>query len=45
MSVQIGQDAPDFTLKDTDMQDVALSSFRGQKNVVLLFVPLAFTGV
>ena len=45
MSVQIGQDAPDFTLKDTDMQDVSLSSFRGQKNVVLLFVPLAFTGV
>ena len=45
MSVQIGQDAPDFTLKDTDMQDVSLSSFRGRKNVVLLFVPLAFTGV
>ena len=45
MSVQIGQDAPDFTLKNSDMQDVTLSSFRGQKNVVLLFVPLAFTGV
>jgi glutaredoxin-dependent peroxiredoxin len=45
MSVQIGQTAPDFTLKNTDMQDVTLSSFRGQKNVVLLFVPLAFTGV
>jgi peroxiredoxin len=37
--------APDFTLKNTDMQDVTLSAFRGQKNVVLLFVPLAFTGV
>ncbi|MGE3539554.1 MAG: peroxiredoxin [Candidatus Tectimicrobiota bacterium] len=45
MSVQIGQDAPDFTLKNTDMQDVTLSSLRGQKNVVLLFVPFAFTGV
>jgi peroxiredoxin len=45
MSVQVGQDAPDFTLKNTDMQDVTLSTFRGQKNVVLLFVPLAFTGV
>jgi peroxiredoxin len=45
MSVQTGQQAPDFTLKDTDMQDVTLSSLRGQKNVVLLFVPLAFTGV
>jgi peroxiredoxin len=45
MSLQIGQDAPDFTLKNTDMQDVTLSSLRGEKNVVLLFVPLAFTGV
>ena len=45
MSVQVGQEAPDFTLKDTDTQDVALSGFRGQKNVVLLFVPFAFTGV
>jgi glutaredoxin-dependent peroxiredoxin len=45
MSVQVGQMAPDFTLKNTDMQDVTLSAFRGQKNVVLLFVPLAFTGV
>jgi glutaredoxin-dependent peroxiredoxin len=45
MSVQVGQDAPDFTLKNTDMQDVTLSAFRSQKNVVLLFVPLAFTGV
>jgi peroxiredoxin len=45
MSVQVGQQAPDFTLKNTDMTDVTLSSFRGQKNVVLLFVPLAFSGV
>lgn len=45
MSVQAGQEAPDFTLRNTDMQDVTLSSFRGQKNVVLLFVPFAFTGV
>ena len=45
MSVQVGQQAPDFTLKNTDMEDVQLSSFQGQKNVVLLFVPLAFTGV
>ena len=45
MSVQVGQAAPDFTLKNTDMEDVTLSSFRGQKNVVLLFMPLAFSGV
>ena len=45
MSIEVGQTAPDFTLKNTDMEDVTLSSFQGQKNVVLLFVPLAFTGV
>lgn len=45
MAVQVGQDAPDFTLKNSDMEDVTLSSFKGSKNVVLLFVPLAFTGV
>lgn len=45
MSVQVGQEAPDFTLKNTDNQEVALSTLRGQKNVVLLFVPFAFTGV
>ncbi len=45
MAVEVGQEAPDFTLKNTDMEDVTLSSFRGNKNVVLLFVPLAFTGV
>ena len=45
MSAQIGQDAPDFTLKNTEREDVTLSSFRGKKNVVLLFVPFAFSGV
>lgn len=45
MSLQVGQEAPDFTLKNTNMEDVSLSSFRGKKNVLLLFVPLAFTGV
>ncbi|TNE48253.1 MAG: redoxin domain-containing protein [Deltaproteobacteria bacterium] len=45
MSLQVGQEAPDFTLKTSDMEEVTLSSFRGEKNVVLLFVPFAFTGV
>ncbi len=44
MTLQVGDKAPDFTLKNTDMEDVSLSSFQG-RNVVLLFVPLAFTGV
>ncbi len=42
--VDVGQPAPDFTLKDGDGNEVALSSFRGQKNVVLAFYVLAFTG-
>lgn len=45
MIVQIGQNAPDFTLKNTDGQDVTLQSFHGSQNVVLLFFPLAYTSV
>ena len=44
MSVQLGQKAPDFTLKTNKMQDFKLSDLQGKKNAVLLFVPLAFTG-
>jgi mycoredoxin-dependent peroxiredoxin len=45
MAIEVGQEAPDFTLKNTDGEDVTLSSFRGQKNVVLAFYPLAFSPV
>ena len=45
MSVQVGQKAPDFTLKTSKMEDFKLSDLQGKKNVVLLFVPLAFTSV
>lgn len=41
----VGSDAPDFTLKDQNGQPVTLSSFRGAKNVLLVFFPLAFTGI
>ncbi len=44
MSLQIGQQAPDFTLHNTDKNKISLSDYKG-KNVVLLFFPLAFTGV
>ena len=37
--LQPGQSAPAFTLPDADMQSVALSSFRGRKNIVLYFYP------
>ncbi|GAC1611708.1 MAG: peroxiredoxin [Mycobacteriales bacterium] len=45
MTVNIGDEAPDFSLLDQDREVVRLSSFRGSKNVVLVFYPLAFTGV
>lgn len=40
--IEVGQPAPDFTLKSTSGQQVTLSSLRGQ-NVLLAFFPLAFT--
>ena len=39
----IGQEAPDFELRDQNGNQVKLSSFRGEKNVVLLFYPFSFT--
>ncbi|MGH3157798.1 MAG: peroxiredoxin [Streptosporangiaceae bacterium] len=45
MAVEIGEQAPDFELKDSGGTPVRLSSFRGSKNVVLVFYPLAFSGV
>jgi len=44
MPLQVGELAPDFSLKDSDRHDVRLSSFRGEKNAVLVFYVLAFTG-
>ena len=44
MSLQVGQQAISFTLPDTDRNQVSLADFAG-KNVVLLFFPMAFTGV
>jgi glutaredoxin-dependent peroxiredoxin len=48
MPIAIGSKAPDFTLKSktsTGLVDVKLSENFGKKNTVLLFFPLAFTGV
>ena len=41
-AVEVGAEAPDFTLKTIGLKDVSLKSFRG-KNVVLLFYPLDWT--
>ena len=43
MEINIGEKAPDFTLRAHDKSEVTLSQFQGKK-VVLLFFPLAFTG-
>ncbi|WP_129309373.1 peroxiredoxin [Streptomyces sp. L2] len=45
MAIQVGDKAPDFELKDNHGRTVRLSDFRGDKNVVVLFYPFAFTGV
>jgi peroxiredoxin len=42
--LKVGDAAPDFTLKDQDNNEVTLSKLRGQ-NVVLVFYPLAFSGI
>lgn len=41
----VGTAAPDFTLRDQNQQPVSLSDYRGDKNVLLVFFPLAFTGI
>lgn len=43
--LQVGDIAPDFTLKTSDQEEWRLSHFRGKKNVVLAFVPFAFSSV
>ncbi|WP_026416828.1 peroxiredoxin [Actinomadura oligospora] len=45
MAVEVDGVAPDFELKDQHGTPVKLSDFRGKKNVVLVFFPLAFSGV
>jgi peroxiredoxin len=48
MAIKVGSTAPDFTLKTKNaagLSDVKLSNNFGKKNTVLLFFPLAFTGV
>ena len=43
--VQVGDEAPDFELKDSTRQPVRLSDYRGKKAVVLVFYPFAFSGI
>jgi peroxiredoxin (alkyl hydroperoxide reductase subunit C) len=42
--IEVGSPAPDFSLRDQNNQEVRLSSFQGERNVLLVFYPFAFTG-
>jgi peroxiredoxin len=43
MAPEVGSEAPDFTLKDQNNQPVTLSSFRGDRPVLVVFYPFAFS--
>jgi mycoredoxin-dependent peroxiredoxin len=43
--IEVGTPAPDFTLKDQNNEQFSLSSFRGKQAVLIVFYPLAFTGI
>ena len=45
MAIEIGQTAPDFSLKDQDGNVVSLADFAGKQAVALVFYPFTFTGV
>jgi len=45
LKVKIDQQAPDFTLPSVSGEKISLSQYRGKKNVVLSFVPAAWTPV
>ncbi len=45
MSINKGDKAPEFSLKNTQGNEILLSSFKDRSNVILLFFPLAFSSV
>ena len=45
LKVKAGQTAPDFTLPTVSGKKISLSDYRGKSNVVISFVPAAFTPV
>jgi len=45
MTLTIGQAAPEFEVLNQHGEKVSLASFKGEKNVVLLFYPFSFSGI
>lgn len=43
-TLKVGDEAPDFTLRDNKGQQVSLHDFKGKKNVALAFYIFAFSG-
>lgn len=43
--INVGDEAPDFTLKDQNNEEFTLSDHRGKQAVLIVFYPLAFTGI
>lgn len=45
MPLEVGDRAPEFTLRDQNNQEWRLSAFHGRSGVLLVFYPFAFTGI
>ena len=45
MSLGIGDKAPDFALKNQAGEMISLANFAGNKNVLVMFYPFAFSGI
>ena len=43
--IEVGEQAPDFTLRDQNNEAFTLSAYRGKQAVLMVFYPLAFTGI
>jgi len=43
--IHVGDEAPDFTLRDQNREEFTLSALRGSKAVLIVFYPYAFTGI
>ena len=43
--IDVGAEAPDFTLRDQNREEFTLSALRGEKAVLIVFYPFAFTSV
>jgi peroxiredoxin (alkyl hydroperoxide reductase subunit C) len=43
--IEVGQTAPDFTLRDQNREEFTLAELHGKKAALIVFYPFAFTGI